>query len=383
MSSADLELVVGHRVFNAVVVVFWLSTMSWLIVAKVLPPLQVGEPPNYRSVYAVEPDGKAEPVCWDMLWNDRRLGWAKSTVFRTPSGVTEVRSIVHFKHVPVEELVPAWIRPAVRSAVQPAGTLAMDAKSVLEIDPLGRLSGINSSLNAVGFNTGVIIRGRVRGTTLSGEVRSGTIAQPFERYLPPNALFGDELSPQARLPGLRLGQEWTVPVYSPLRFSESRNPVEILHAKVEGRESVVIGDDNVLTSVVVYRSDSGSILGGAQMPRGKLWVADDGAVLKQTSRLFGSQLTFLRAAPERVKQILVEAVAVEKRNSDQIRQARERGWMAQRNAANQSSKKDAPEAAGNNAANRAPGNDDAAAADPASPMPEPTPGDHNPQERGE
>jgi hypothetical protein len=259
----------------------------------------------------------------------------------------------------------------------------MDAASMLEIDPLGRLSGIYSSLNAVGIDTGVVIRGRVRGTTLSGEVRSGIISQPFERYLPPNALFGDELSPQARLPGLRLGQEWTVPVYSPLRFSESRNPVEVLHAKVEGRESVVIGDDNVLTSVVVYRSDSGSILSGAQTPRGKLWVADDGTVLKQTSRLFGSQLTFLRAAPERVKQILVEALPVEKRNGDQRQRARERHWMAQRTAANESSKKDATEAAGNKAGNPAPDNDDAAAADPASPMAEPKSSDRKPQERGE
>jgi hypothetical protein len=334
---------VGNRVFNSVVVVFWLSTMSWLIVAKVLPPLQVGEPPNYRSIYAVEPGAKAEPVCWDMFWNDRRLGWAKATIYHTTSGVTEVRSLVHFKHVPVEELVPAWIRPAVRSAVQPAGMLAMDATSLLEIDPLGRLSGIYSSLNAVGIDTGVVIRGRVRGTTLSGEVRSGIIAQPFERYLPPNALFGDELSPQARLPGLRAGQEWTVPVYSPLRFSESRNPVEVLHAKVEGRESVVIGDDNVLTSVVIYRSDSGSILGGAQTPRGKLWVADDGTVLKQTSRLFGSQLTFVRASPERIEQILKEAVVVERRNGERKQQARERAWKARQSAADHAPKTEAPD----------------------------------------
>ena len=102
----------GHRVFNAVVVVFWLSTMTWLIVAKVLPPLQVGDPPNYRSVYAVDSQAKPEPVCWDMLWNDRRMGWAKTTVYRTHSGVTEVRSLVHFSHVPVDELVPPWIRPA-------------------------------------------------------------------------------------------------------------------------------------------------------------------------------------------------------------------------------------------------------------------------------
>jgi hypothetical protein len=357
--------------------------MTWLIVAKVLPPLQVGEPPNYRSVYAVDPSEKVEPVCWDMLWNDRRLGWAKVTVYRTPSGVTEVRSLVHFHHVPVEELVPAWIRPAVKSAVQPAGKLAMDATSMLEIDPLGRLSRIYSSLNPVGYEAGVVIRGRVQGTTLSGEVRSGVIVRPFERYLPPNALFGDELSPQARLPGLRIGQEWTVPVYSPLRFSDSRDPVEILHAKVEDRESVVIGDDNVLTSVVVYRSDAGSILAGSQTPRGKLWVADDGTVLKQTTRLFTSQLVFLRASAERAEQILAEATPVERRMDTRRQQARERRWMAQRIAANEPAKNDAAEPADENATKPAATLDDAAAAGNAAQEAQPEHSDRTTKERGE
>jgi hypothetical protein len=357
-----VEIVVGYRVFNAVVVVFWLSTMTWLIVAKVLPPLQVGEPPNYRSVYAVDRNGRLEPVCWEMLWSDRRLGWAKTTVYRTPSGVTEVRSLVHFSHVPVEELVPAWIRPAVKSAIQPVGALSMDALSRIEIDPLGRLSQIYSSLSPVGHKTGVVIRGRVRGTTLTGEVRSGTMSQPFERYLPPNALFGDELSPQARMPGLRLGQEWTVPVYSPLRFSDSRNPVEILHAKVEDRESVVIGDESVLTSVVVYRSDPGSIHGGAQTPRGRLWVADDGTVLKQTSRLFGSQLTFLRASPGRAAQILEEAKPVERRMSPRRQQVLEQELRLQ-GAAHDSGQKVADQVAGETRAEPAKANGEPRAAE--------------------
>ena len=189
----------------------------------------------------------------------------------------------------------------------------MDAYSRLEIDPLGRLAGIYSTLNPVTYDTGIVIRGRVQGTTLSGEVRSGILVQPFERYLPPNALLGDELSPQAGMAGLRIGQEWTVPVYSPLRFSDSRNPVEILHAKVEDRESVVIDEESVLTSVVVYRSDSGSILGGAQTPRGKLWVKDDGTVVKQTTRLFGSNLAFVRADEQRTKEILALAWPLSKK----------------------------------------------------------------------
>jgi hypothetical protein len=183
----------------------------------------------------------------------------------------------------------------------------MEARSRLEIDPLGRLSFISSRMQVVGFDAEIVILGKVQGTTIKGTVRAGSLFQSFERYLPPDALMGDELSPQARIPGLRVGQEWTVPVYSPLRFSDNRNPVEILHAKVEGYESIPSGDESVLALAVVYRSDSGSILGGSQSPRGKLWVAEDGTVLKQTAYLFGSQLTFERASGEAASKILQES----------------------------------------------------------------------------
>jgi hypothetical protein len=180
------------------------------------------------------------------------------------------------------------------------------------------------------------------------------------------------------MPGLRIGQEWTVPVYSPLRFSDSRNPVEILHAKVEDRESVVIGEEPVLTSVVVYRSDSGAILGGAQTPRGKLWVADDGTVLKQSTRLFGSQLTFLRAEPKRVEQILAEAETVQKRMGSRSRRLRQSG------APSESAKKDAREAAQDKA--DPPADKNAAeknAADNLAPQPPPKAGERNSEGRGE
>ena len=41
-----------QRWSNVVIVLFWLATMTWLVVEKVLPGLQQGEPPNIRSVYA-------------------------------------------------------------------------------------------------------------------------------------------------------------------------------------------------------------------------------------------------------------------------------------------------------------------------------------------
>jgi hypothetical protein len=149
----------------------------------------------------------------------------------------------------------------------------------------------------------VVIRGQVIGPTLRISIEAGGI-EPIVRELPATALVGDELAPQARLPDLHVGQRWTLPVYSPLRSPNSAEPVEVLQATVEGYESVQIGDESHPAMTVIYRSDSGSILAGSRAPRGKLWVAEDGTVLKQVSYVLGSRLQFVRATPARAKEIV-------------------------------------------------------------------------------
>ena len=42
----------SSRWFTLVVVLFWVATMSWLVVMKVSPPLVRGEPPNYQRIVA-------------------------------------------------------------------------------------------------------------------------------------------------------------------------------------------------------------------------------------------------------------------------------------------------------------------------------------------
>lgn len=36
----------GNRIFVAVVLLLWATTMSWLVFAKILPPFFSGEPPK-------------------------------------------------------------------------------------------------------------------------------------------------------------------------------------------------------------------------------------------------------------------------------------------------------------------------------------------------
>src|SRR5688572_25749650 len=95
----------GQRWFSALVVGLWLTTMSWLVVTKLAPPLFQGDPPTYRSIYSGQ--GDSEPVGWDMMLNRQKLGWAVSSHTTDKSGFTTVTSLVHFNDFPVDEFIPA------------------------------------------------------------------------------------------------------------------------------------------------------------------------------------------------------------------------------------------------------------------------------------
>jgi hypothetical protein len=299
------------RWFNVAVVGFWLLTMSWLVRAKILPTLVVGEPPTYRTILANQ-QGAETPVGWSISLNDAPIGWAEARNRLLDNGVTEMRSHVRISRLPLAEITPGWMNSLLKLL---AGSgewsdlqLAVDAQSSLEIDPLGRPIGLYSrallgddeilpktsriDAQAVPGTVQVTLQGTFEGSQLKLKVRTGQMVYNTSAYLPPNALMGDALAPQARLPDLKVGQSWTMPVYSPLRPPTA--PVEMLHAEVERREPILWRDHVVSTYLVVFRSDPGVELSSNQIARAKAWVHSDGTVLKQEVSLMSARLTFER-----------------------------------------------------------------------------------------
>lgn len=284
----------GSRAFNTTVVLVWLAAMSWLVKEKVLPPLQVGEPPNYQTILSSQ--AEQPPVCWAIRWNDRPVGFSASIVVAREDNMSEIHNRVFFSKLPLDEMAPGWLGAIVRPMLTQMGRLDMDAYSRLEIDPLHHLVGFQSKVRLANIPNAIRMHGTVDGTTLKLAVQSGDFSYRTEKYIPPDALVGDELSPQAMLPNLRRGQTWTMPVYSPFRPPTS--PVEILKASVERDDTTIWNGKSYLTKVVVYRNDAGAGVLAAQEVRGKLWVRADGLVLRQDVTVFNSQLSFLRLSPE-------------------------------------------------------------------------------------
>jgi hypothetical protein len=284
------------RWFDFAVVLLWLTTMGWLVTTKVVPSFLVGEAPSYPTILAAQ---RAEPaVGWTILWNERRLGWAVSSTKPMPQGLTEVRSLVHFDDLPLDQLVPDWLRTMVPPIGRQRLQVPVESRSWLVFDPLGRLSRFESSVRLEGQEPFVKLRVTVDGPKMELWLRVGDVT-PFENHdlpAPRDAILGDTLSPQSRLPGLREGQTWTVQSYSPLRPPNSPN--ELLYASVESRVPLMWNGRMISTFLVVYRSDPAEAVGGAGEARGKLWVRPDGTVLRQQVMMFRAALTFLRLSEQ-------------------------------------------------------------------------------------
>ena len=42
------------RWYTTAVVFCWLASMTWLVTTKILPPLQLGDPPSYAAIVAAQ-----------------------------------------------------------------------------------------------------------------------------------------------------------------------------------------------------------------------------------------------------------------------------------------------------------------------------------------
>ena len=154
-------LSMSSRWFNTTVVIMWLATMSWLVTKKVLPLLSLGEPPSVSKI--VDAQRNLPIVGWQVLCGQRPLGWALTETKRQPTGLTEIRGRVHLDAMSLEEMVPGWFRPLSRIVGRPTDKLAMDARSVETVDPLGHLIRFDSTLKFDPWNEVVWVHGTVEG----------------------------------------------------------------------------------------------------------------------------------------------------------------------------------------------------------------------------
>ena len=277
------------RLSTVAVVVFWLATMSWLVVTKVVPPLLIGDPPSYQRQVEHVLDTGTDQHGWDLFWNHAQVGWAGTRQTQLEDGNISFRTYVRLDEVPIEDIFPTILGNLLGNDGVLSKHLHLEADTRIQVDPHGNLIDFDSGMKLAGIP--LYMRGVVQGNQLKVSIPSLGTGHSSSTYLPADSMVGGVLSPQSQLHDLYVGQKWTQPVHSP--FTPRGRAIEILQAEVEDEEVIRWNDRDVRTFRVVYRSDQGSGLNSAV--KGRMWVQADGTVLKQEMAVLSSKLTFVRS----------------------------------------------------------------------------------------
>ena len=264
--------------------------MAWLTMDKVLPQLREGDPPTYRALLTQADD--PDPVVWDLYVNDRVVGRSSSEVKKSGDGGLRITSTLSLMaELRLAELLPEKLRRTFLPELDRLPPKGAEIDSQLEINSFGHLLGMEATLRWGDFPNVLRLSGAVVDNELRlvPEVMSKVSLPAIKIPIAAETQLAESLSPQSRLMGLRLGQAWSMPVFSPL---QPATPVEILQAVVAREEPIFWNGRTWNTLVVEYRKSSGA--GGPQEIRGQMWVRPDGLVLKQQAALLTSQLVFVR-----------------------------------------------------------------------------------------
>ena len=293
----------SSRIYNITVTLFWLATMAWLVVSKVVPALRKGDPPNHHEAAVVKLTDTA-PVIWDMKWDLNHIGWAANKVAAMPDGRFEVLSRIQFTEWPDSGLQSlSLLLPLADLAGQGDGFhLRISNRSLLDADM--QLQQLDSALSLNDPSE------KIPWMRITGNVESQQLKLAFRlrdrnlgsKTIPirPRSLVSNEISPRGFMPRLRLHQQWTTYQISPLRPPTS--PQLPVVARVERYESMIWDNRVVETFLVVYRKDAGAGSQAADEYLGRMWVRpDNGMVLRQEMVVLGSHLNFIRRTPEAAK----------------------------------------------------------------------------------
>ncbi len=272
----------GNRLYTAGIVVFWVAAMSWLVAEKILPPFYTGDPPITGTIH------QDRPVAWQIHIDNRECGTAVLQAIDSGDGTHEVHSCLEIGRLPRPAAVPLWIAPFVTAL----DSMSLDMRTRIGFDSLGRLGSFETRIWINRAETPL----RITGTTTAGklclQIKSGNFSKVIEKAWPADGLLASEVMPESKLLSVYPGKRWQKEVFSP--FASLGKSVELLEAEVTGNVKLLFGDEMLLVRVVEYRTLDRTGASTQDSLRAKMWVSEDGRVLKQEAYLFGSRLTFSR-----------------------------------------------------------------------------------------
>jgi hypothetical protein len=282
----------GNRIFVAVVIGLWASTMSWLMVARILPPFFQGEPPQHGKPL------RDEPVCWEIQYSGRPIGQAVSQAVPGALGTTEIYSRVILREIQLKELAPQWMG----SLVSGLGEISLDVRSRVVLDSLDHFTSFDTRVRLNDMPLVMKAHGNIEGPDLVLKIQSGEMMRDL-RYPAPNDDFvTSELMPEPKLLQVYVGRKWQQEMFSP--FQAPTKALELLDAEVVEEGLMEHRGQRVTARRIEYRSTSDAGVSADNTVRAMLWVAEDGMVLRHDVYLMNAtKLRFERCyEPQLLKQ---------------------------------------------------------------------------------
>jgi hypothetical protein len=272
----------GNRIFVSVVVLLWMGTMSWLMVARILPPFFNGEPPGHGVLL------RDEPVCWDIEHDGELVGQAVSKAVPGALGTTEIHSRVILEGLEIRKLAPQWMSTIVRGL----GPISLDTRSRIVVDSLNNLSAFDTRVRLNDLPLVMKVSGRVDGPDLVLKITSGEVAHTARYPVPKKSLLASELIPEPKLLQVYVGRKWQQEIYSP--FRPPSNSLEVLQAEVVEESWFDKSGERVRSRKIEFRALSPAGVAADNTLRAVVWVGDDGTVLRQDLHLMDTKLRFER-----------------------------------------------------------------------------------------
>jgi hypothetical protein len=272
----------GNRIFTVVVLALWAASMSWLLVAKILPPFFQGEPPRVTGLT------RQPAVCWQIYCDEKPMGWAVSQAVLGAANTTEIHSRVILEEIPLREMAPQWMRVV----VDHIGPLKLDMRNRVTLDTLDNLASFDTKVRINDTPVMIKMAGRVVDGRLKVRVETGDLEHRVDYPAPKHSFLGGELTPDPKLLQMYVGRRWQREVYSP--FKPHSDAMEIVQAEVVADDTLLYEGQLTKTKRVEYRSLTTAGVADADTLRATVWVAEDGTVLQQEVYLVHAKLRFMR-----------------------------------------------------------------------------------------
>lgn len=280
----------GNRIFVGVVIMLWTGTMSWLMIARILPPFFQGEPPTHGALV------REDPTCWEIQYNDRPVGYAVSQAVLGSGGTTEVHSRLLLDDIELKELAPQWMG----SLVRVLGQVSVDIRTAITLDTLKNLSTFSTKVKINDLPVVMRVHGKVDGAELKLRIQSGDNSHEISYPVPSKSLLTSELVPDPSMLQVYVGRKWQQEMYSP--FRPPTNSLEIMQAEVVEERKIMHRGEQMNARKIEYRSLSSAGVAADNNRRAVVWVGDDGTVLRQDVFLMNDYLRFERCMePEKLQ----------------------------------------------------------------------------------